>query len=53
MSVRNANFCISDTPVFPNHMSRLETAGISVFPAKISRVHCFLLPDKMNHGMGG
>jgi hypothetical protein len=47
MSVGNANFCISDTPVFPNHQSGLETYGISVFPAEISRVHYFLLTDKM------
>jgi hypothetical protein len=47
MIVGNANFCISDTPVFPNNMSGLEIAGISVFPAEISRVHYFLLTDKM------
>jgi len=28
-------------------MSGLETSGISVFPAEISRVHYFLLTDKM------
>lgn len=47
MSVRNANFCISDNPVFFNHMIQLETSGISVFPAEISQVHCFLLTDKI------
>ncbi|WP_024334688.1 hypothetical protein [Desulfotignum balticum] len=47
MIVGNANFCISDNPVFFNHMIQLETSGIYVFPAEISRVHYFLLTDKM------
>jgi hypothetical protein len=47
MIVGNTNFCISDNPVFPNHMSGLETSGICVFPAEISRGHYFLLTDKM------
>jgi hypothetical protein len=53
MIVGNANFCISDNPVFSNHMSGLETSGISVVPAEISQVRYFLLTDKMTHGMGG
>jgi hypothetical protein len=52
MIVGNANFCISDNPVFPNHLSGLETSGISVVPAEISQVRYFLLTYKMTMAWG-
>jgi hypothetical protein len=40
-SVGNAIFCISDTPVFHNHLISLETAGIRAFPPEINPGHFF------------
>ncbi|MCA1785642.1 MAG: hypothetical protein LC657_06655, partial [Desulfobacteraceae bacterium] len=40
-SVGNANFCISDTPVFINHLIRMETVDIREFPPEVSLGHFF------------
>ena len=40
-SVRNTNFCISDTPVFINHLIRMETVDIREFPPEVSLGHFF------------
>ena len=45
-SVRNAKFCISDTPDFLNHLIRLETAGIRAFPPEVSPCHFFSAINK-------
>jgi hypothetical protein len=52
-SVGNTNFCISDTPVFLNHLIRLETAGIRGVPPEVSPDHFFWWADKMPHALGG
>jgi hypothetical protein len=40
-SVGNTIFCISDTPVFINHLIRLETVDIREFPPEVSLGHFF------------
>jgi hypothetical protein len=53
MIVGNTNFCISDNPVFPNHLSGLKMPDIWASPASTDHIPCFLLTEKMDPAMCG
>jgi hypothetical protein len=47
MIVGNTNFCISDNPVFPNHLNRLKMPDIWASPASMDYIPSFVSTDKM------
>jgi len=53
MIVGNAKICISDNPVFSNHLNRLKMPDKMAFPASSEHITCSSLTDKINPVMCG